>query len=48
MYLIQAGLQICVLNININFFQAHSDSGTEYKNQKCVFCWIWPGWQKFP
>jgi len=39
MYLIhiQAGLQICVLNIHFNFFKAHSDSGTEYKQITSVY-----------
>jgi hypothetical protein len=37
MYLIQAGLQMCVLNINFNFFRAHSGSGTEYQQIRSVY-----------
>jgi len=37
MYLIQARLQICVVNINLNFFKAHSDSGTEYQQMRSVY-----------
>jgi hypothetical protein len=37
MYLIQAGLQICVLNIHFNFFKAHLDSGIEYQQIRSVY-----------
>jgi len=37
MYLIQTGLQMCVLNIHFNFFKAHSDSGAEYKQIRSVY-----------
>jgi len=37
MYLIQAGLQICVVNIHFNFFKPHSDSGTEYEQIRSVY-----------
>jgi hypothetical protein len=37
MYLIQAGLQICVLNIHFNFFKAHSDSSIEYQQIRIVY-----------
>jgi len=37
MYLIQAGLQICVLNIHFNFCKAHSDSGIEYQQIRSVY-----------